>query len=425
MGGQQVRESAHPMWPVVVGILPIILGASILMLGNSLLGITVALKLNGAGVSQIIIGLSMTGYFAGFMVGAIYGKRLIARVGHIRTYAGLAAIASTAILAHALKFDPWFWIGLRVIAGICMAGLFTAMESWLNDRSTNETRGQIVTIHMSSYFLALCLGQLLVNVWDLSGNKSFIFAAMLATFSLVPVTLGRMPSPSVESVAPMSPLDVFRFSPLAATGAAMGGLMTSPMYGLSAVFAQDIGFSVFQVSLFTGAMLFGPFLLLWPLGRLSDRLGRRTALAIALCGGLAVSSVFLLAGWGGALPFWAFLALAMVQGGVVISVYPTSISLAYDRVPRESYVPAAGAMLLFSSLGSMTGPLIASTAMATVGPYGLYIHIATISALLLAFVGYRAAHRPPVPEEQRREFVTVAPTTRAGAELDPRLPARD
>jgi MFS family permease len=258
MGGRQVRENAQPMWSVVVGILPIILGASILMLGNSLLGISVALKLNAAGVSQIIIGLSMTGYFAGFMVGAVYGKRLIARVGHIRAYAGLAAIVSAAILAHALEFNPWFWIGLRVIAGVCMAGLFTAMESWLNDRSTNETRGQIVTIHMSSYFLALCLGQLLVNVWDLSGNKSFIFAAMLATFSLVPVTLGRMPSPSVESVAPMSPLDVFRFSPLAATGAAMGGLMTSPMYGLSAVFAQDIGFSVFQVSLFTGAMLFGP-----------------------------------------------------------------------------------------------------------------------------------------------------------------------
>ena len=63
--------------------------------------------------------------------------------------------------------------------------------------------------------------------------------------------------------------------------------------------------------------------------------------------------------------------------------------------------------------------------MATVGPYGLYIHIGTISALLLAFVCYRAAHRPPVPEEQRREFVTVAPTTRAGAELDPRLQAND
>ncbi len=413
------------MWPVVVNILPIILGASILMLGNSLLGIAVALKLNSAEVSQIIIGLSMTGFFAGFMTGAIYGKRLIARVGHIRTYAGLAAIAAAAVLAHALLFDPWFWIALRVLVGVCMAGLFAAMESWLNERSTNETRGQIVTIHMSSYFFALCIGQLLVNIWDLNGNQAFVFAAMLATLSLVPVTLGRMPSPSVESVTPMSPIEVYRFSPLAAVGAAMGGMMTSPMYGLSAVFAQDIGFSVFQVSLFTGAMLFGPFLLLWPIGRVSDRLGRRVALGIALCGALAVSGVFLLAGWGGSLPFWAFLMLAVVQGGVVISIYPTSISLAYDRVPRESYVPAAGAMLLFSSLGSITGPLIASTAMEAAGPYGLYVHIGAISTLLLAFICYRATQRPRVPQEERREFVTLTPTTQAGTELDPRLQERD
>jgi MFS family permease len=413
------------MWPVVVGILPIILGASILMLGNSLLGIAVALKLNGAGVSQIVIGLNMTGFFAGFMIGAVYGKGLVARVGHIRTYAGLAAIASTAVLAHALLFDPWVWIALRAVAGVCMAGLFTAMESWLNERATNETRAQVVTIHMSSYFLALCLGQLLVNLWDLGGNQTFIFAAMLATLSLVPVTLSRMPSPSVERVAPMSPVDVYRFSPLAAAGAVMGGMMTSPMYGLSAVFAQNIGFSVFQVSLFTGAMLFGPFLLLWPIGRISDRLGRRAALGIALSGALTVSAVFLLAGWAGALPFWGFLALALVQGGVVISIYPTSISLAYDRLPRESYVPAAGALLLFSSLGSMSGPLIASSAMEAAGPYGLYIHIGAVSALLLAFISYRATRRPPVPEAEREEFVTVTPTTQAGTELDPRLQGPD
>ncbi|MDX1709999.1 MAG: MFS transporter [Rhodovibrionaceae bacterium] len=409
------------MWPVVVSILPIIVGASILMLGNSLLGISVALKLNSAQVSEFLIGVNMTGFFAGFMLGAIYGKRLIARVGHIRTYAGLAAIVAVAVLAHALFFSPWFWIVLRLVSGVCMAGLFTAMESWLNERATNETRGQVMTIHMSSYFFALCVGQLLVNLWDVEGNQTFVFAAMLASLSLVPVTLSSMPSPSVESVAPMSPAEVYRMSPLAAVGAIMGGMMTSPMYGLSAVFAQNVGLSVFEVSLFTGAMLFGPFLLLWPIGRLSDRLGRRKALATALTGALAVSAVFLGIGWPQGLPLWAMLLLAMVQGGVLISIYPTSISLAYDRLERAQYVPAAGALLLFSSLGSMSGPLIASAAMEAAGPFGLYIHIAAIAALLLGFIAWRATQRPPVPEEERREFVTVAPTTRAGMELDPRL----
>ena len=108
--------------------------------------------------------------------------------------AGLLLMALST-LAMGLTGHFSVWLVLRAVAGVCMAGLFTAMESWLNERATNETRAQVVTIHMSSYFLALCLGQLLVNLWDLGGNQTFIFAAMLATLSLVPVTLGRMPSP--------------------------------------------------------------------------------------------------------------------------------------------------------------------------------------------------------------------------------------
>ncbi len=111
----------------------------------------------------------------------------------------------------------------------------------------------------------------------------------------------------------------------------------------------------------------------------------------------------------------------MILGGTLISIYPTSISLAYDRLERRNYVPAAGALLLFSSIGSMAGPLVASGLMDLMGPYGLFVHICAIAVLMLAFIAYRATQRPAVAGEERREFVTVAPTTQAGMELDPRL----
>jgi len=408
---------------VVTGILrsvaPIILAASILMLGQSLLGIVIQLKLNEAGVAPEMIGLTMSGMFAGFMVGTLYGKRVVGRVGHVRAFAGLAGISAVAVLVYPLTVNVSVWVLLRAVNGFCMAGLFTVMESWLNERSTNETRGQVLTIHMSSYYLALALGQLMVNLWDLSGVETFIVAGILVTFSLVPVALTSMPTPKIEQTKPMSLHALYACSPLAVFSVFMAGAMSGAVHGLAAVFAQNTGMSVFHVSLFTGVFLFGPFLLLWPIGRMSDRFGRRQALGAVA--GLAVVGCGLMIGqshFGGSL--LTTLLLAFLLGGLFVSVYPSSMAHAYDLLPRDQYVAAAGGLLLFNSIGLTIGPILGSAAMGAVGPYGLFVYEGAIAAILLIFLLYRAARRPELPMEQPESFVNVPTTSPAAPGLDPR-----
>lgn len=407
------------MTGILRSVAPIILAASILMLGNSLLGIVIQLKLNAAGVAPEMIGLTMSGMFAGFMVGTLYGKRVVGRVGHVRAFAGLAAISAVAVLVYPLIVSVPVWALLRAVNGFCMAGLFTVMESWLNERSTNETRGQVLTIYMSSYYLAIALGQLMVNLWDLSGLETFVVAGILVTFSLVPVALTSMPVPEIEQTKPMSLRSLYTCSPLAVFSVFLGGAMTGAMHGLAAVFAQNTGLSVFEVSLFTGLFLFGPFLLLWPIGRISDRIGRRQALggaaALALIGcGVMVAQPY----FGGTLA--TMLLLAFLLGGLFVSVYPSSMAHAYDLLPRDQYVAAAGGLLLFNSIGLTLGPILGSAAMGAFGPYGLFVYEGAVAALLLGFLVYRAARRPALPLEQVESFVDVPTTSPAAPDLDPR-----
>jgi fucose permease len=83
---------------ILLSVAPVVLAASILMLGNSLLGIVIQLKLNEAGIAPELIGATMSAFFGGFMLGSLYAKRLVGRVGHVRTFAALAGISAVAVL---------------------------------------------------------------------------------------------------------------------------------------------------------------------------------------------------------------------------------------------------------------------------------------------------------------------------------------
>ena len=411
------------MRAVLIPVLPMVLAVSLLMLGNSVFGLAVALRLNTAGVPAELIGFVVSAFFVGFMLGSLLTRRLMARVGHIRTFAVLGAFSATVALLHALVFDVYVWMLLRLLYGFCTAGLYTAIESWLNEKTTNATRGRVLTFYMTCYYLALSCGQLLINIWSFESAAVFVVAAVLVTLAVQPVLLTNLPQPEMSKAQPMALSALFRLSPLAVFGTMTSGLLAGGVQNLAAVYGQRVGLDVLQVSLFTGAMLFGPFFFLWPVGRMSDRLGRRTALMIVL-------SILIFAALGifalqwSSRSFIALVVLTLVMGGAITSIYPNSVAHAYDQLPKERYVAASGGLLLSYSIGAIAGPTMAAAAMAWGGADWLFAETAICAAALLVFTIYRSKARPLVPVVGEREsFVPVAPTTQLSGELDPRRPA--
>ena len=77
--------------------------------------------------------------------------------------ASLEGFPTVAILVHALYVLPVPWFAMRVITGFCFAGLYLITESWLNDIATNENRGQLLSVYMVVVMGGMGLGQLLLN----------------------------------------------------------------------------------------------------------------------------------------------------------------------------------------------------------------------------------------------------------------------
>ncbi len=408
------------MMAVLRPVLPLILGASIFMFGHSVLTLATVLKLNHADVSASFIGLVQSAFFLGFFIGCLLIKRLIRRVSHIRAYAVFGGLAVLTALVQALFVDPTVWLFCRVVYGVTMAGFTTAIESWLNDRTDNETRARVLTFYMASYYFTVGLGQLSINLWDLAGIQVLVFAAMALCLSLQPVLLTNLPQPEVKTAAPMSVFALYRLSPLAVVGATGAGLLQSGLNSMAPIFATKVGYSLFQVSLFTGALVVGPFLLLSLVGRLSDRVGRRRALSVVLAMLVAIATMLYSLHWLEP-HFLVVLAMALLLGGGSASVYPNAIAHAYDQLPRENYVSASTGLLICFSTGAILGPSLASWVMAWGGPHALFLYSASFAALLLAFTLYRWSVRPRVEVVSKEVFVPVVPTSRLAPQLDPRL----
>ncbi len=406
------------MLPILTSVSSIFMAVLLFMLGNSLLAITLPLKMEAAGVANELTGVVMAAYFAGLLAGCIYGKTLIFRVGHIRAFAGLSALNVGAILCHAMVFDPMAWAVLRFVSGLCIAGIFSALESWLNDRLDNTNRGRVLGVYMVITYFAMALGQLSINVWDVDSAGGFIAAALLTSLAIVPVALTRAEAPSLAKAAPITLGELYRISPLAVTSAVCSGLMLGAFWGMGAIFGREIGLSVLETSMFTGSFIFGGLLLQIPIGWLSDRFDRRTVLCNVLAGATMVCFAGLAAGRLGA-PLPIVLVLAALLGGAISNVYPLSIAQAFDYLDRERYVAGASRMLMAFSVGAVAGPLVSSIAMSWLGPHAFFGYIGAIAGLLTAFVLYRMGRRKPLPVEEQLDFVALPRMSPVAAQLHP------
>lgn len=114
--------------------LALLLSLSVLLLGSGLLGTLLPLRMVVEHFPTATIGLVMACYSAGYVMASLWFGGILVRVGHIRAFAVLAALAAGSTLLYPLLIDPVLWALMRTVFGFAIAGLYMVTESWLNAR---------------------------------------------------------------------------------------------------------------------------------------------------------------------------------------------------------------------------------------------------------------------------------------------------
>ena len=392
-------STLRSIWALLLGIGLVMIAGG---LQSSLLGVRAGLE----GFATEVTGLIMSGYFAGFLAGSLIVPRLMREVGHIRVFAALASLFSTAVLIHAVVIEPTTWFVMRLLTGFCSAGIFIVAESWLNDRSSNESRGQVLALYMMVVMASMAAGQFGLSVADPQGFLLFIYASVLISLALIPILLTASQAPEFSTPKRLGLVELYRLSPLGFVACFGVGLLQSMLWGLSAVYGNLAGFSVGQIALYGGAIFIGGLVCQWPIGRLSDRYDRRSVLTGVL---LTVTFLAAPAGLFAPLSFMSEVWAIGLIGGLGMTAYSVAIAYVNDWLDPEQMVGASASLYFVYGVGASIGPFAASTVMSGIGPSGYYLSMATVAGVTVAFALYRVTKRAATPLDEQGPSVSLPP----------------
>jgi len=393
----------------------LLVGSAVLLLGQGLLVTLLPVRAALEGFSTSWIGYMGGAYSSGFAIGCILGPSLVRKVGHIRAFAGFAALAAAGSLAYQLLPAPVMWLIIRGLTGICFAVLFMVIESWLNEQSTNESRGKVLSIYIIVMNITTMGGQLMLNLSDPARETLFIVCAVLICLSLVPISLTSIKEPTPPPFARINVTALYRLSPVGFIGCLIYGMVDGAFWTLGPVFAQDRDFSIAAITLFMSAFMLGGTISQWPIGWISDRIDRRIMI-VGCCVGTIGTGLALtfLPDHEGTLSF----AVASLHGAFMLPLYALILAHANDFAPTEKLVETSSGLLLVFGAGAIIGPITVAPLMEQLDAGYLFLVMSVVFGALALFVLYRILRRPISEATDRATFVPVPKSSQAVYEME-------
>ncbi len=408
------------MFATIASIASLLLGTAFLLAGTGLHSLLLPLRGSAEGFSTTPLGLLGTFWAAGFVAGCFLGPRIVQRAGHVRAFGAFAATGAIVALLTGMTVSEPVWIGLRAITGFVMAGAFMVIESWLNERATNENRGTIFGTYMMVTYVAITAGQMAVPVGNVMTTTLFMTVGILFCLSLIPTAVSTAATPKPLAEVKLDLGALYRNSPVAALGCFLIGIANGAWGTLGAVFGARIGISTTEIALMVSLTVVAGAVFQIPAGRISDRTDRRYVLAAAAFGAAFFAFlIFVFAPRSGAV----LITMTGLYGALAYILYSIAVAHANDHARGTDFVKLSGGLLLLYGFGTMAGPIIAAPLMDWLRPESVFLATLLAHTTLGAYALLRVRARAPVPIEERDAFKsqpaerTVTPAVH---QLDPR-----
>lgn len=412
----------------------IVFAVAIIEFSNGSLQSLIPIRIALVDASPIMSGLVATGFGIGFMLGCVICPRVIRAVGHVRAYTAFAAIAAVMLLMFQIAILLPLWMALRLMMGICLAGLLTVADSWINSATPSHMRGQVLAIYATVITVAMACSQLLLRIDDVLAPTLIMIMSGLFSLAVVPISLTRAQNPPPPENVSLSLTRLYQIAPVAAVGAFVSGLLSAAIMTVTPYFFISNNVPTDILALAMMMFMIGKLLAQVPLGRLSDRIDRRQVISgcslllavICLIGGIIAPGrgigISGEAGW--LVQYGVFFTLLLI-GATALTQFPICMAHAHDRATGEMTLMVSSTMLFVWASGAVVGPTLCTVMMTYAGAHGIYFFIAIFAMVLAVFAMWRVTQQKSVSPEEREPFIDVPKTSVMAGALDPRNEAVD
>ncbi|MGO4563587.1 MFS transporter [Rhizobium sp. 2YAF20] len=385
-------------------VLALLFGTLFLFMGNGLHSLLLPVRGTAEGYETTTLGLLGTTWATGFVLGCITAPKLVRRIGHVRAFSGFISVIAIIALLTGLIVDSTWWVVLRAVTGFCTAGTSMIIESWLNERATNESRGAIFSLYIGITLLGAVGGQMMIPFGDIHTPMLFMVCGICYCVAMLPTTLSNAASPQPLKAVSLDLRALYRNSPVSCLGILLVGIANGAYGTLGAVFGARAGLSDSNIAIMMSATIFAGAVMQLPAGRLSDRIDRRYVLAMMAC--VAAIDGLLLFVWQPASPVF-LITLVIIYGAAANTLYPIAVAHANDFASSEDFVKVSGGLLLLYGIGTIIGPTLSGPVMTAVGPYSLFFVTALAHVLITAYAIFRSRRRAPIPAGARDAYTNM------------------
>jgi len=379
-----MRRALLDNWALFLGMLG-------LMVANGLLVTLLSLRGAALGFSPLTISLMQACYPLGALIGTISAPYLIEKVGHIRVFSAFASMVSVAAIAHLLTTDPWSWSAMRFLAGVCFPGLYVVTESWLNAKSENRIRAQVLSIYFIIQTVGPAIGTALVGLPDPTGSVLFGLASILLSVAIVPLLLSNNRAPEYSVPDRMSVSRLYRVSPMAVIGIVVMAAGVSAWFIGLPLYALSLGFSDATASGLLVVAMTAAGVSQYPVGWISDHTDRRyVVIGLSLVTAMAAMWMVL-----DQTLTHIFIGFAII-GAASLPIYSILAAHANDQLQPGQVVPASGTMAFLMQFGQVFGLFLGPNMVALVNGRGLPALIVVIAlAVVMIAIARRVSSKAP------------------------------
>lgn len=367
-------------------------GLALLMLSGGLFSTLLGVRSERRGLPTVVSSIVSAAYYVGFLVGSVLTLRALGRVGHIRVYAALASLLAAATIGIGITDDASSWILLRLVTGLCFAGLYVVAESWLNDLADNENRGRLLAIYGALTIAFYGLGQVSVSLFDPLLVTGFAVSAIATALAVTPVSLSEAAvAPALDTSTAISLRELSKIVPTGVFSCLLVGVAHGAMSGMAAIYAARVHLGL--VGLFVALPSIGGVILQWPISSTSDEIDRRAVGVAASLSAAGAAALMLLGSPHEPMAFFLF----MLVGGFSYPLYSVVGAYTNDWIEPEHLSGAASQLVKMYGVGAVAGPLIAGTMMGLIGPTGFPWALVGMHVVIAVFFFYRMlAWRSPL-----------------------------
>ena len=406
----------------LIPLAALLISDALVLMGHGLLLTLLPVTASQLGFSDFQVGLTGSSYFVGFVAGCVATPYVLKRVGHIRTFAVLASSYTTLILFFAWSQSFIGWMFLRFMLGAMIAGIYMIIESWLNERSDSHNRGTILSFYAMLNLMMITLAQQLLNLGNVDTLLLFALAGIFLSLSVVPVSITLALAPTPINKVNVDFAKVWRHSHIGIIGSIFTGLITGSFWALAPIYANDSGFTTFQLANFMSAVLLGGAIFQIPFGRFSDKFDRRIILIFIAVGGAIISFLTYAASFQSYYAGAVSTGLAFIWGAFGMTMYAICLAHANDNADSTDFVDIGSAMLLTFGISSAIGASVSSAFMSLLGHRFLFVFMgACFTVFCVILIARRKSHVLPAIAEDNEEFQAFAGmTTPEAYNLDPR-----